>query len=114
MNLMLIIREELYNKNNRSYAIPPALLGIGHDYPNLTNWVNENLEPSLANEFKKTDHQCWDSNEMFTNQDIGKYFKRGWQSVFDPLPNSVVQSAGSFPTDFERLHADRDRNYGDT
>jgi hypothetical protein len=85
---------ELYNKGNRSNFIPPGLLGMSHDYKNLSMWLDENLVPSTAAEFRKAESQCFDSNAMFSGRDIGKYFKGGWDSVFSPIPNSVVQAAG--------------------
>jgi hypothetical protein len=88
------LEPELYNKGERAKLSPPAILGLSHDYPNMSTWVAENLKPELADEFRKTDSQCFDSNErMFAYQDLGKYFKRGYQSLFDPVPKSVMFAA---------------------
>jgi hypothetical protein len=63
----------------------------------MSNWLNENLVPELASEFRKAESQCFDSNEqLFAYQDLGKYFKRGYSSLFDPIPKSVVASASMF------------------
>jgi hypothetical protein len=88
-----LTQTELYNKGERAYAIPPGILGISHDYKNLSKWLDENLEPKWEKEFRQGEHQCFTSNMMWENKDMDKYFKRGWKSVFDPLPNSVIQSA---------------------
>lgn len=61
----------------------------------MSTWVAENLIPETAAEFRKADSQCFDSNaDMFSYQDLGKYFKRGYSSLFDPVPKSVMHSAG--------------------
>jgi hypothetical protein len=69
-------------------------MGIAHDYKNLSKWIDDNLEPSMEAEFKKTLRQCFNSNDMYSNKDMGKYFKRGWNSVFDPIPGSIIKTAG--------------------
>ncbi|TID27566.1 hypothetical protein E6O75_ATG00333 [Venturia nashicola] len=88
---------EIYNKGERAKLTPPALLGLSHDYPNMSTWLTENLIPETAAEFRKADSQCFDSNEkQFAFQDIGKYFKRGWRSILDdPVPRSVMHSGAT-------------------
>lgn len=75
---------------------PPALLGLSHDYPNMSTWIAEELIPETAAEFRKADSQCFDSNEaQFAYKDIGTYFKRGLNSIVnDPVPRSVMHSGG--------------------
>jgi len=86
----------LYNKKERAKLSPPAILGLSHDYANLSKWLDDNLVPSLASEFRMAEKQCFDSNEkMFGHQDLGKYFKRGYNSLFDVVPNSVWTAASS-------------------
>lgn len=105
---------ELYNRGERAKLAPPAILGLSHDYPNMSTWIAENLIPETSAEFRKADSQCFDSNaELFSYQDIGKYFKRGWDSLLnDPVPNSVMHSGGKhidslmfqFPLMVDSLH----------
>jgi hypothetical protein len=60
----------------------------------MSTWLTENLVPEKAAEFRKADSQCFDSNaDLFSFQDLGKYFKRGYSSLFDPIPRSVMASA---------------------
>lgn len=85
---------EIYNKGERAKLTPPALLGLSHDYPNMSTWIAQELIPETAAEFRKADSQCFDSNaKLFAFQDIGKYFKRGWKSIVeDAVPRSVMAS----------------------
>ncbi|KAE9971856.1 hypothetical protein EG328_005337 [Venturia inaequalis] len=87
----------LFNKGERAKLTPPALLGLSHDYPNMSTWIAEELIPETAAEFRKADSQCFDSNEaQFAYKDIGTYFKRGLNSIVnDPVPRSVMHSGAS-------------------
>jgi hypothetical protein len=69
-------------------------MGIARDYRNLSKWLDENLEPATEAEFRKTARQCFNSNAMYSNQDMGKYFKRGWKSVFEPFPGDIIKTTG--------------------
>jgi hypothetical protein len=74
---------------------PPSILGLAHDYANLSAWLDENLVPETAADFRQSDRQCYVSNvETFRYMDLGKYLKRGFASIFDPIPASVLTSAG--------------------
>jgi hypothetical protein len=75
---------------------PPTILGLAHDYANLSIWLDENLIPEKAAEFRKAESQCFSSNEnVFENRDMGIFFKRGFKSlVQDPIPASVMREAG--------------------
>ena len=84
----------MYNKQERASYIPPGIIGISHDYPELAKWLDDNLIPSMAAEFRKAESQCFDGNDMYKYQDLGKYFKRGYNSLFDPIPNRIIQRAG--------------------
>lgn len=87
---------DLYNNGDRATYIPPAILGQSHDYKNMSKWLDENLIESLAPEFRKAESQCFNSNTIYQNQDMGKYFKNGFNSLrFDEVPNSVMKWAGT-------------------
>jgi hypothetical protein len=84
----------LFNKHPRASFIPSSILGIAHDYPNLTTWLNQELAPEHEAEFRKAEKTCFDGNEIYKNQDIGKFFKRGLNSLYEPMPLSVLELAG--------------------
>ena len=77
---------------------PPALLGLAHDYANFSRWLDDNLIPETAAEFRKGERQCFTSNEkLFTNQDMGAYFRHGYKSLIEhEIPTSVMKYAGKF------------------
>lgn len=85
---------ELFNKHPRASFIPSSILGISHDYPNLTNWLNHELVPEYEAEFRKAEKTCFDGNDIYKNKDIGKYLKRGLTSLYEPMPLSVLEMAG--------------------
>ncbi|KAF2429700.1 LIP-domain-containing protein [Tothia fuscella] len=91
------ILAESLNGVERSRFLPATTLGIAHDYPNMTAWLAENLVPEYEAEFRRADHQCFDSNNnMYAGIDIGKYFKNGYGSLMnDTVPNSVRHWAGT-------------------
>src|SRR5205823_978877 len=68
-----------------------SLLGLSHDYPEMADWLKENLEPATEKEFRVAENQCVGSNKMYQGKDIGKYFKRGLNSLLDPVPQNVVR-----------------------
>jgi hypothetical protein len=77
-----------------SMFMPPVLLGLSHDYSNLSKWLDENLVPEHAAEFRKAEKQCFSSNYEYEKRNMNMYFKRGVSSLLDPVPLSVFNSAG--------------------
>jgi hypothetical protein len=73
---------------------PPTLIGLSHDYKNLSDWIDDNLKPETAAEFRVPEKACFGSFYGFDSQDTGKYFKRGFESIHDPVPDSVIKAAG--------------------
>jgi hypothetical protein len=70
-------------------------MGISHDYPDLTTWLDANLIQNLTKEFKQVERQCFGSNSMYEKKKIGSYFKRGVDSILrDAVPVSVFKNAG--------------------
>jgi hypothetical protein len=57
----------------------------------MAQWLEENLEPATEKEFRMAENQCMGSNNMYQGKDLGKYFKRGLESLLDPIPQKVVQ-----------------------
>ena len=78
-----------------SLYLASALLGISHDFKNVSEWLSENLVPSLESEFRRAESQCLNSNTFYQQQDFGKYFKRGIKSLFDPLLVEVTNNVGT-------------------
>jgi hypothetical protein len=74
---------------------PPTLIGLAHDYKNLSDWIGQNLKPERAKEFLLPEKACFGSFYGFDNHDTGEYFKRGFQSIKDPVPDSVIKAAGT-------------------
>jgi hypothetical protein len=73
---------------------PPTILGLSHDYANLSRWLDENLIPETAADFRRPEHSCFKSYYDYDNRDMGVYLKRGFKSIRDPVPNSVINNAG--------------------
>ena len=80
-----------------------SFLGLSHDYANLSRWLDDNLVPENAAEFRKAEQQCFNANYMFQEQPISRYLKRGQQSLLDPVPLSVMTNAGTFSSALEHL-----------
>jgi hypothetical protein len=76
---------------------PPTLIGLSHDYANLSDWIHENLKPETAAEFLIPEKACFGSFYGFDSTNTGKYFKRGMESIHDPVPDSVIKIAGTKP-----------------
>jgi hypothetical protein len=74
----------------------PVIVGMSKDHKNMTQWINDNLLPDKADEFRKVYSQCFDSNwDTYTNKSFGQYFKDGYSSLFSPIPRSVMESVGT-------------------
>jgi hypothetical protein len=74
----------------------PSINGLANGYPNLTQWLNENLKESKKEKFWMASKQCLLSNSIYYGEDIGNYFKRGLDSyMYDAVPNSVLDQAGT-------------------
>jgi secretory lipase len=73
----------------------PSINGLANGYPNLTQWLNENLKESKATKFWKGSKQCTLANIIFIGDQLGSYFKRGIDSFLsDPVPAFVFKHAG--------------------
>ncbi|KAF2423431.1 LIP-domain-containing protein, partial [Tothia fuscella] len=94
-NLTALLELPAYLNGSRSFAGPPTILGVAHDFKNLSNWLDENLVPSLAAQYKSGDDSCISGLKQFENQDMGQYFKRGYRSIYDAVPQSVLGTTGT-------------------
>ena len=87
---------EFFNKKYRAAFVPPAVMGIAKDYKVVSKWLDDNLIPGpLAAEFRRTETQCFDGNQIYAYKDIGQYFKRGWLSLFDKEVREVMEHTGT-------------------
>src|ERR1700760_1560816 len=83
------------NKSFYSSFLFPNLLGLAHDYSNLSNWLNENLVEEFSHQFRRAESQCILTNfAEYADKDLGGYFKRGYESLNDPVPSSVIYWTG--------------------
>jgi hypothetical protein len=73
---------------------PPTILGLAHDYKNLSRWLDEELIPQNASTFRIPERSCFASYYDFDGKDTGIYFKRGFRSIWDPIPASVIEYGG--------------------
>lgn len=78
-----------------AYWAPPVLMGLSHDYANLSQWLDQNLVPAKADRFRATETMCLlDNDSFYANDTMSDYFVGGYASWNDSVPASVVQSAG--------------------
>jgi hypothetical protein len=94
-NLSALLELERYSKGERARFGPPVMLGLSHDFANLSMWMNQSLVPENEAEYRKAEHHCFDSNSLYSYQDLGKYYKKGYNSLSEPIPRSVVATAGT-------------------
>ena len=80
----------VYNTVNGHVAAglaPPAIIGLGRAYHNLSNFVHAHLVPNTSATFLAAGRQCYSKNTPeFAFQNITKYF------TVDPFTSPVVQS----------------------
>jgi hypothetical protein len=70
------------------------MLGLSHDYKNLSKWLDDNLIPEKAAAYRMGDKRCVDGNKNYSNTDMGSYMRRGYSSIHDPVVQSVAFATG--------------------
>jgi hypothetical protein len=74
--------------------MPPALIGLSHDYKNMSEWLDKSLKPDKKEFFWKTATQCYDTNwEDYAGMKVGDFFIKGQDALLEELPISVFNSA---------------------
>ena len=74
---------------------PPGIVGLSHDYQNLSTWLDENLVPSTKAKFMQAGSQCITSNAIeYAFEDIGDYFIGGYAALSEPVPASILAATG--------------------
>jgi hypothetical protein len=71
------------------------MLGLAHDYQNLSQWLSEHLRPDRAAQYRLGEESCISGYANFTNQDLGQYFTKGYNVVYEKTPADVMRSTGS-------------------
>jgi hypothetical protein len=82
--------------NNSWYTAfsPPTILGIAHDYPEISDWLKENLVPENEADFRKSEHQCAMANmEQYKDLNMDRYFKNGYKSLTDKT-GPIIEKVG--------------------
>ncbi|KAF2675265.1 LIP-domain-containing protein [Microthyrium microscopicum] len=93
---MTFVMTHMHYVANRSAYGPPLIAGFAKEYANLTNWLDENLAPEHAEEFRKVYTQCYDANwDLFSKRPTTEYLKRGIDSLEDAIPVSVFNNSGN-------------------
>jgi hypothetical protein len=71
----------------------PGLLGVSHDYPNLTQWISEYIKPSMSSLFYEANSLCILSSDLlYAFQNISDYFTE--PLLTSPVPSSVFSGTG--------------------
>lgn len=78
---------------------PAGILGLTHAYPDLATYVDSNLDPAKAADFKKTESICLDEDILdYALQDLFSYFTVGEAILNDPIPQAVLAATGQMGT----------------
>lgn len=93
-NISALFDQESYERGERAFLSPPVMLGLSHDYKNMSDWLADNLVPEKEAEYRQGDKRCVDGNKNFTNTDMGLYMKRGYESIHETIPQSVAFATG--------------------
>ena len=68
------------------------MVGLSHDYRNLSTWLDENLDPTKAEAFWATETYCIDGNaNTYTTVDTCDYFTNGCANWDDPIPQEALR-----------------------
>ncbi|KAF2427791.1 LIP-domain-containing protein [Tothia fuscella] len=73
---------------------PPTVMGLSHEFSNLSHWLDENLLPDKAAEFRRVENQCFRSFYDMQNIDFGGYLRGGLSAFLTGVPLSVMEHAG--------------------
>ncbi|KAF2397903.1 LIP-domain-containing protein [Trichodelitschia bisporula] len=94
-NLSALLEMPIYQSGERAFLGPPVILGLSHDYANLSSWLDDNLLPNRSAEYHMGERECIDGNTArFAKKNLGLFFRHGYRSIFDEVPMSVVRSTG--------------------
>ncbi|QDS76000.1 hypothetical protein FKW77_004607 [Venturia effusa] len=94
-NITALVDEQSYVAGERAFLSPPVLLGLAHDYKNLSDFINENLVPEKAAAYKAGEKRCVDGNKNFTNTDMNQYYKKDYAMILhDPFVSTVARATG--------------------
>ena len=87
------------NKGPFSGLVPSGIMGLYHAYPDLADYVDANLIPSKAAEFKKAQTQCIDVDFVdYAFQDVFSYFTSGESLLNGAVAQAVLNVTGNMGT----------------
>ena len=70
-----------------------GIAGLTRIWPNATKWLNDNLIPSKAAEFRRFAAECSNTNNT-SGKNIGDYFINGFASLNEPIPQQLLETNG--------------------
>lgn len=70
-----------------------GIAGLTRVWPNSTKWLNDNLIPSKADDFRRIAAQCSNTRDG-AGKNIGDYFKNGLASFNEQIPQQLLTSNG--------------------
>lgn len=72
---------------------PPGLIGISHDYSNLSDWISANVKPEYADFLNKTNNLCITSADLlYAFQNISTWFNA--DLITSEVPATVFSGTG--------------------
>ena len=87
------------NKGPFAGLAPAGIMGLTNAYPELSDYVDANLIPSKAADFKKAQTQCLDADIVdFIFQDMFSYFSDGENLLDGALPQAILNETGYMGT----------------
>lgn len=86
---------ETINKGPNTGLAFSGIYGEAKAYPNLTDWMKENLLPSKSDEYYAIAGRCLsEASSDGKNKDLYSYFKDGEASFKQAVPQSIFQWSG--------------------
>ncbi|PGH10596.1 hypothetical protein AJ79_05419 [Helicocarpus griseus UAMH5409] len=85
---------ETLNGGPSAYLGFRGLYGLAKAYPNLTDWLNENLLPDKQEEFFRIATSCQFDGQGGEYQDLFSYSATAERSLYEPVPSSVLRWSG--------------------
>ncbi|EER38698.1 secretory lipase [Histoplasma capsulatum H143] len=85
---------ESINRGTFSGLIFRGFYGAAKAYPNLTDWMDENMLPNKRDEFFKHATNCQIQGIDGRFHDVFSYFVNGDRSIYEPVPATVLDWSG--------------------
>lgn len=83
------------NGGASSSLVQQALLGLGKQFPNMSDWLADNLQSSTASAFLLANSLCSQSYmNLYSTQEVGSTYFNRRDAIFDEIPQSIINSVG--------------------